>query len=228
MTVKHVLERCEVEGNLIWLPQMEIDSLILEDVVKEMERIGGKYLPELSAFIFNSDPTTQVEQLTGTALLVKNAKYSYLDLDVAYRMVGFVQMKKAKVLYVSMGDLNLLHAGVETHGHHKFDIVSDMNTEDFLPLGVKIGENIFEVQSNYDIIIAKSPDNKNADIAQIAKLYDILKDRGVIVTTSTIQWKFGFSRKEVEFREWIKRITIQQEQYDRQKQILVLEKLVQA
>jgi hypothetical protein len=63
-TKQEVLQNCKVEGNLIKLPDVQLERKLYLDVAKALELIGGKWKGgKVGAFVFPHDPAELLEQI---------------------------------------------------------------------------------------------------------------------------------------------------------------------
>jgi hypothetical protein len=66
MTKIDVLKKCIVDGNVIRLPEGQLNRKLYQDVAKALELIGGKWKGgKVFGFVFQSDPTELLAQIAG-------------------------------------------------------------------------------------------------------------------------------------------------------------------
>ena len=59
-----VLQNCKVEGNIVKLPENQLDRKVYLEVKKSLELIGGKWKGgKVFGFVFNSDPTDLLNKI---------------------------------------------------------------------------------------------------------------------------------------------------------------------
>jgi len=65
MTKIEVLQNCKIEGNIIKLPNTQIDRKVYLEVKKSLELIGGKWNGgKVFGFVFTADPTNLLNQIS--------------------------------------------------------------------------------------------------------------------------------------------------------------------
>lgn len=63
MEVLDVLNRCRLEGNVLYLPDVQMDRKLYLDVAKKIELIGGKWNRKEKGFLFKEDPAELFESI---------------------------------------------------------------------------------------------------------------------------------------------------------------------
>ena len=64
MTKEQVLQDCTVEGNVVKLPNIQLDRKDYQEVAKALELIGGKWKGgKIMGFVFVTDPTELLDQI---------------------------------------------------------------------------------------------------------------------------------------------------------------------
>lgn len=66
MTKEEVLQNCTIEGNIVKLPNEQLDRKLYQEVAKSLELIGGKWKGgKVQGFVFTLDPTELLNQISG-------------------------------------------------------------------------------------------------------------------------------------------------------------------
>lgn len=228
-----ILKQCIVDGLIVRLPDIQLDRKQYLNVAGKLQLIGGKWKGgKTKGFVFETDPTDLLNDIANgeNRDLKKEFQFFSTPPDVADLMIQKLTLfldkadlkVSAKILEPSAGDGALIKAfinqGWYTEGlvidcfelmelnRKKLSKISSANIigEDFLKALSSDGNN--QIRGQYDIVIANPPFNKNQDIDHIRAMYDCLKPGGQLVTLASPSWTFGSQRKQIEFREWLKKV----------------------
>ncbi len=64
MNKTEILQKCTVDGNIVRLPEGQLDRKLYQEVAKALELIGGKWKGgKVMGFVFPTDPTELLEQI---------------------------------------------------------------------------------------------------------------------------------------------------------------------
>lgn len=218
MTKTEILQKCTVDGNIIRLPEGQLDRKLYQEVAKALNLIGGAWKGgKTMGFVFPNDPTELLEQIAnGEARnLKKEFQFFATPDDVSdwiVKQFAFVELHD-KVLEPSAGQGSIIKAIQRFIPEINVDYceLMDVNRtflskipnttflqDDFLTLTGK--------ENYYDLIVANPPFSKNQDIDHIRKMYECLNEGGRIITVASTHWQFSNNKKETEFRNWLEEI----------------------
>lgn len=223
-----VLQQCTVQGNIVRLPDGQLDRKLYAEVKKALELIGGKWKGgKTYGFVFQADPTELLEQIAAGEKRNLKKEYQFFATppELAARMVDMAELGEADgqsygdILEPSAGQGAIVKAiheategAVKVYCYELMDI--NRSILEKMP-GVKlIGDDFMKAASvvQYDRIIANPPFTKNQDIDHIRLMYNLLKSGGVMVTLASPSWTFGTQKKQVEFRQWLVEVDAQIEE----------------
>lgn len=216
---QEVLKQCIVSGNVVKLPDEQLDRKVYADVKKALELIGGKWKGgKTYGFVFQKDPTELLEQIANGEKRNLKKEYQFFATPpgLAARMVEMAELNESdgrgfgRILEPSAGQGAIVNAIHEATGGATvicYELM-DINREILKKIkGVSlIGDDFMDADksSKYDRIIANPPFAKNQDIDHIRLMYELLAPGGIMVTLSSISWTVGVSiKKQVQFREWL-------------------------
>ena len=209
-----ILAECTTAGNVLYLPDRQLDRPTYEAVNKCLANIGGKWNRSAKGHVFDYDPAEALETLifTGeTEDMKKTFQFFPTPRPVAEIMCDMAELDRAKAILESScgkGDLadviyerNKRLIGIELNGEMKRyldekpygDVVVYADFLAFRPEEVK----------PFDRIIMNPPFARQQDIDHIYKAFDILQYGGVLVSVISIAPFFRTNRKSVEFRDWL-------------------------
>jgi hypothetical protein len=58
-----VLDSCRVEGNVLFLPPIQLERKLYEKINKCIESIGGKWNKSKKGHVFDNDPTDMLDNI---------------------------------------------------------------------------------------------------------------------------------------------------------------------
>ncbi|MHB1692585.1 MAG: N-6 DNA methylase [bacterium] len=216
MEVLDVLKSCKINGNVVTLPDMQLDRKLYQDVAKKIELIGGKWTRKVKGFLFPDDPTSLFTDICNgdNRNIKKEFQFFETPDSIADKIISLAQIKETdRVLEPSAGRGSLIRALnrvlpqktnifcyelMELNRKYLAENVKSANImgNDFLADG-------HERNSKYDKIIANPPFNKKQYIDHIYKMYKKLMPNGILVTMAPTSWQFNLSKKEQSFNEWV-------------------------
>jgi hypothetical protein len=212
METTEVLQQCTVEGNVVKLPNIQLDRKEYLDVKKQLELIGGKWKSgKIQGFIFDSDPTDLLEQISNgeNRNLKKEFQFFETPDGLADRLVELADLDGTeKILEPSAGRGAIVRAihrefgYVDVWGYELMPINQSFldKVDHFKLLG---SDFLTECDTSFDSIIANPPFSKNQDIEHIRKMYDHLNPGGTLVSIASKHWQLTTGKKETAFRKWL-------------------------
>jgi type I restriction-modification system DNA methylase subunit len=214
MDKNDVLRNCSIENNIVYLPNIQLDRKLYQDVAKSLELIGGKWKGgKIGGFIFPHDPTELLAQISNgeSRNLKKESQSFFTPSSLADRMAEMLDINEECTIYdPSAGHGALLEAVL------RIDSNADISYSENNPLHLivlidkfkinPVSEDFFNIsdEHKFDRIIANPPFSNNQDIDHIHKMYSCLKSKGKLVTLSSAHWVFSNNQKEILFRKWLK------------------------
>ena len=215
--IESILKNCTVEGNIVRLPEGQLDRKIYDQLAKALNGIGGKWKGgKVAGFVFESDPTSRLQQIQGGEKLNLKKEFQFFETPdkIADLIVKEAYIDRDDVvLEPSAGRGAIIRAVRRIQTFCRIDAVELMpenaaylrraafnirvvHEQDFLEFaGWRIGE--------YDRIVANPPFSKNQDIDHVQAMYQCLKPGGRLVSVVSTHWQISNNRKEREFREWL-------------------------
>lgn len=211
-----VLEKSTISGNILILPNEQLDRKVYQDVAKALNGIGGKWNKKQNGFLFDHDPSELLTQILSGGKpinLQKEFQFFQTPDDVADFMVreAFIQPHH-KVAEPEAGQGALIKA-MRREGHLNNVWYWELMEQNLPHLEALdnvtfVGRNFLTVESpvKFDVILANPPFSKNQDIDHILKMWDCLADRGRIVTVASKHWNFSTGKKEEAFKKWTEEV----------------------
>lgn len=212
MTKEDVLIQCIVDGNVVKLPNIQLERKLYQDVAKSLNLIGGKWVGgKIYGFVFNSDPTELLKQIACGEKRNLKKEYQFFETpsELADKLVVLADLKKDDVvLEPSAGQGAIIEAILRSNINCQV-LAIELMEENSLILNKKgfvhdVGDFLtIPNQPIYDKIIANPPFSNNQDIDHIKHMYELLKWGGKLVSITSEHWKNSKNKKETEFRNWL-------------------------
>lgn len=217
MTKEQVLQECTVEGNVVKLPQGQLDRKLYMEVAKALNLIGGAWKGgKVMGFVFPHDPTELLEQIANgeSRNLKKEFQFFATPDDLADYLVELVEINQSEsdwILEPSAGQGSIINAIHRVNPNIKVGWCELMDVNRTFLLKIP---NAYYVQNDFlnswgytvNKIIANPPFSKNQDIDHIYKMYECLNEGGRIVTIASKHWQISNNKKETEFRNWLESV----------------------
>lgn len=219
MTKQEVLQKCTVEGNIVKLPDLQLDRKVYLEVKQSLELIGGTWKGgKVYGFVFLSDPTELLEEIaTGEKRnLKKEFQFFGTPASLADELVQRSELKASdRVLEPSAGQGAIIKAINRVFPEKYIEYCELMPVNQTVLrsscTAIDIGNDFLlldeDLQTNsFDKIIANPPFSKNQDIDHVRKMYRHLRKGGRIVTITSKHWLTCENKKEKEFKQWLESI----------------------
>jgi hypothetical protein len=211
-TKQEVLQNCTVEGNIVKLPNVQLDRKLYQDVAKALELIGGKWKGgKVFGFVFNSDPTELLEQIANGENRNLKKEYQFFATPdaLADKLVTLANLlPQDTILEPSAGQGAIVEAIRRSGFSGLIHCIELMTTNSIILCNKRITHDCadflsFPLKPIYSKIIANPPFSNNQDIDHLYKMYSCLADSGRLVCITSESWVKGTQKKQVEFRNWL-------------------------
>lgn len=222
---QEIISRATINGNVLKLPEGQLDRKVYMDVAKSIEIIGGKWKGgKVAGFVFAEDPTEKVAiLLSGEKIVSAKKEFQYFPTQplVALSLVRWAEIEpNNRILEPEAGQGAIVDVILsQTMGMGItigcFELMPENYT--ILERKYKRGTEFGKVQmlghdfltepnptSQWDRIIANPPFANNQDIDHVRKMFYHLVPGGILTAIMSPHWTFANERKCVEFREWMK------------------------
>lgn len=226
MTKQTVLDSCIIEGNNVYLPNVQLNRKLYVEVDKALKGIGGKWNRKEKAHVFPSDPSILLGRVKeGENInLKKEFQFFATPKKLAERLIDLAEINNThKILEPSAGQgaivqsINSLLPNQEVFCYEPMpsnkDILNKIKTVNFLGDDFLLSNN--STQLLFDRIIANPPFSKNQDITHVKQMYNSLVPGGRLVSIMSEHFKFSINKKESEFREWLEVVNAEFEEIPR-------------
>lgn len=215
MEIIEILKNCTIaNGNIIKLPDVQLERSDYQKVKKLFESNGGKWKGgKCQGFLFDTtDVSPILSRLQGGDLTDRKKKFQFFEtpMPIARRLaarLGDVESSD-KILEPSAGRGALINAVLETWPDHVIDCyeLMDDNRAELakIPNARLLGNDFMEAEVGiYDKIIANPPFTNNQDIKHVMKMWDHLADGGQMVVIMSKHWQFASDKASKDFRSFV-------------------------
>lgn len=208
-----VLKQCTVDGNIVKLPDTQLDRKIYLEVKKALNLIGGKWKGRpVFGFVFPQDPTELLKELVDGKQrnLKKEFQFFETSPELADRLVKLADIQpRQNILEPSAGQGAIIKAilRAEPSSSVSYYELMDINQKflDKTDYCTFLGCDFLEADRSisFDRIIANPPFAKNQDIDHVNQMYQMLIPGGRLVSIMSKHWTFSTNKKETAFRTWM-------------------------
>lgn len=212
MTKEEVLQNCTIEGNIVKLPEGQLDRKLYQEVAKALELIGGKWKGgKVMGFIFTENPTELLTEIASGEKrnLKKEFQFFATPSDLADEIVNYARINEGdSILEPSAGQGAIIKAINKVSKsipdcYELMDVNVSILEKSELKFNLLGPDFLNHTNKQYNKIIANPPFTKNQDIDHLTKMYSVLKDGGTLVCITSESWVTGSQKKQVAFREWL-------------------------
>lgn len=211
-----ILERCRIEGNIVFLPEIQLERKVYVAVNKHLEHLGGKWNRKEKGHVFDSDPTTSFQNmlLTGeTTDFKKEFQFFETPPELAKKMIEMLDIEEDNsILEPSAGQGAIIDC-ITWLPTGALIFAMDINPKN-CDILVKKGFGIVEEDNflthewvtTFDRIIQNPPFTRQQDIMHIRHAWSLLEPGGILVSVVSEGPFFRENRVSVEFREFLDRV----------------------
>lgn len=211
-----ILSNCRIEGNIVFLPERQLDRKIYVAVNKHLEHIGGKWNRKAKGHVFDSDPADSFENmlLTGeTTDFKKEFQFFETPRELAQKMIVMLQIEENNSILEPSAGRGAIIDYISWLPMGALIFAMEINPEN-CKLLVKKGFGIVEEgdfltynwQTTFDRIIMNPPFTRQQDIDHIRHAWSLLEEGGILVSVVSESPFFRENRLSVEFREFLDKV----------------------
>lgn len=212
MIKEDVLKDCTVDGNVVKLPEGQLDKKLYTDVKKALEKIGGAWKGgKVFGFVFENDPSELLEEIAGGSKrnIKKEFQFYATPLHLSNRLIELAEVENGDtILEPSAGRGSIIEAIQHLHLELKIELCELMleNRQYLEKKGYKVQAEDFLLlneKKKYTKIIANPPFAKNQDIQHVRKMYNHLESDGKLVSIMSTSWIQSTNKEAKQFKEWL-------------------------
>jgi predicted RNA methylase len=216
-----VLSECSTDGNVLYLPSIQLERKLYEAVNKCLTNIGGKWNRSKKGHVFDYAPADALDNLllTGeTEDLKKKFQFFPTPRNIAELMCELAELTAdSRVLEPSCGKGDLADViyeqgvaaltGIELNPDMD-KYLSEKPYRTILNLDFLEFVEIFSEAKNHwsnelTHIIMNPPFARQQDIDHIRAAFDVLNSGGILVSVVSMSPFFRTNKKSADFRDWL-------------------------
>jgi predicted RNA methylase len=219
--LQEILKQCSVKkesiGFIVLLPEIQLERKMYLEVAKKLEDIGCKWNRKYKGFLYELDPSEYLFKIQdGEKINTKKEIQFYPTPENVARylirsFLSEITIDK-KVLEPSAGRgalIKTFHIYNNPNVIIDYCEINELNKEYLkkLPNANFLQDNFLELNRKnfYDVIIANPPFSKNQDIDHFYKMWECLKEGGVILSIMSKHWLISSNKKESDFKAFLEK-----------------------
>ena len=200
--IREVFSNCHVNGNYLYLPEIELERSLFLKIKKRILLAGGNWRGgKTQGFIFDFPPTEVVVALSQGKILDFKQDNQFFETpeETIATMVAMADIQKGdNVLEPSAGRFAIgrwLWEYSLTYDRQPIDCYElNKHNQQYLrkyPYANLVGDDFLlaQPQKLYDVILANPPFTKSSDIRHVMHMANFLKPSGVIVSVMSTAWQ---------------------------------------
>ena len=208
--MEQIIKQGVLKDNVYYLPNVKLDRKEYLDIAEHLKFLGGKWKGRgLNGFIFDRQ-ISSIDELLGNNIKVKkDIQLFETPESIADKLVEYAEIDNYQtILEPSAGRGRIIksiqkvcscqidYCEINDVNRKYLDEIKNINflEEDFLKL---------KTNKKYTRILANPPFAKNKDIDHIMKMYELLSEKGILVSISSNHWQMAKEKKCQEFRKFI-------------------------
>lgn len=207
--INEVLNQCKVDGNIVFLPDIQLDRKTYLEVAQKLELIGGKWNRKAKGFLFEQDPSELLVDIQNGEKKNLKKEFQFFETpdDLADKLCSYLPTKPIKdILEPSAGRGAIVRAinRVCPDTPVYYCELMELNRKMFNGKAEFICDNFLNLSEDkkYEVVIANPPFNKNQDIEHFYKMMDVCSRR--VISIMSTHWQSCNNKKETAFREFLK------------------------
>ena len=204
--ILEIIEQGNIEGNLYYLPGIQLDRKTYLAVNKVLESLGGKWNRKQKAHVFDSDISDRIDNVLLTGSVVdpkKEFQFFETPPELAERLVDMAEIgPRNTILEPSAGRGAIARHIKQRHPKNLLHCI-ELNTENRQYLSkygglYVLGNDFLRCRQRYDMIIANPPfAPRQADIDHVSHMIDLTNR--IVVSVMGASIKFQQNKKTLAF-----------------------------
>ena len=185
--ITDILKRSTVEGNILKLPEGQLERKVYMEVAKAIKNAGGAWKTPKKGFVFDGDPMKKLGLALDSGIVINEKKKFqafFTPEGLASRVASMADVKDRRVLEPSAGNGRLADA-CSFEGAVAVDCI-EINPkfcEELSKQNYPVIEDDFLTvtpSAKYDRVVMNPPFTKNQDVKHVAHALKFLKSGGIL------------------------------------------------
>jgi len=190
--VLEILDKCRVEGQVVFLPTGQLDRKMYESVNKVLECLGGKWNKKAKGHVFADDPSERLDSalLTGDVVDAKK-EFQFFETPgpLAKRMAEMADIKPLDDILEPSAGRGAIAIALRKHQFRSLTMF-ELNKENYAFLcGMGLGSVLFGdflkescEPFKFDKIVMNPPFTRQQDIDHVMHAYSVLRPGGTLIS----------------------------------------------
>lgn len=207
MEILEVLKQCKINGNVVTLPDIQLDRKTYLDVAKKIELIGGKWNRKEKGFLFKENPQELFTSICNgdNGNLKKEYQFFATPKELAEELCSYIPKDTKTILEPSAGQGAIIQA-INEHNPNinvSYCELMELNRKQLKGNAEFLQDDFLTLDENlkFDVIVANPPFSKNQDIEHFYKMLKHAKKRVIAIMSK--HWQNSSFKKETEFKDFI-------------------------
>jgi hypothetical protein len=206
--ILNILDKCKIEGNILYLPEQQLDRKTYTDVNKCLDSIGGKWNKKAKGHVFEEDPTELLENLMLIGEITdirKQFQYFPTPKEIALNMIEMADIKPGDILIEPSAGQGSISDYFPKDNPCLLIELNEANAKVLEDKGfIVIIDNFLNCSfDKANKIIMNPPFSKQQDVDHILHAYELLKNGGTLVSVVSESPFFRENKKSVDFRNFL-------------------------
>lgn len=214
MTKLEVLSQCKVEGNVVKLPEGQLDKKLYTEVKNALDKIGGTWKGgKIFGFVFEKDPTELLQDIAGGKKRNIKQEFQFFETppELSDTLVELADVIDSDIILEPSAGRGSIVKAIERTGTKAKVQLCELMPENRAYLeksGYVVDWADFIAVNDmfkFTKIIANPPFSNNQDVKHVQKMYNHLLPGGRLVAIISTHWQnFDKNKIEKEFKAWTK------------------------
>lgn len=213
-TVRDILAECRVEGNILYLPDRQLERTVYTSVNKVLTAIGGTWERKVKGHVFEDSPEAALEEIVLSGEYTDSKKeFQFFETPeaMAVQLCDKAEITSdSHVLEPSVGKGRIADEILKRKPKGMLCVEKNTEMQKYLSdkLYLVLYEDFLDMPEEMfvsDRIVMNPPFHKQQDIDHVCKAFQVLAPGGILVAVMSIAHTFRTNKKSVEFREFLEK-----------------------
>ena len=211
-TVRDILAECRVEGNVLYLPDRQLERAVYTAVNKVLTSMGGEWNRKAKGHTFEESPESALEEIVLSGEYTDSKKeFQFFETPeaLAVRLCDNAEITSdSHVLEPSVGKGRIADEILKRKPKGMLCVEKNTEMQKYLkdkPYLV-LNEDFLDMPEEMfvsDRIVMNPPFSKQQDIDHVRKAFQVLAPGGILVAVMSCSHTYRQNKKSVEFREFL-------------------------
>lgn len=216
MTALKFIGSCEIQGQTLIFPNVQLDRPTYNEVKSLLEGIGGKWNKKTNGFVFDGNVSDYLPRILDGEKINLRQQFQFFETpeQLCDDMVSIACSGaeiNGNILEPSAGRGAIVKSIHKLFPKVTVDVCELMSENISILQKMQnvnfVGEDFMQTKFNkkYNWIFANPPFSNNQDIKHTIKMYDLLADNGVLVVITSKHWMFANDKESKSFKKFVEK-----------------------